>query len=169
MLSLLNYSHTLVLVSAVIPITEIWKWRGVFVIQSEIIKLWSRFPWLLSNVQKVSHNGAGVAPGIIPDCIVERGVLERISENESHTERNNFPTANLNWYNAFSLTFKFYTEVIRNLQSCLRLLTARMTREKFGSSVLFCLAGFCWYPFNALHCIGEQTMDFVTYKVFVGL
>lgn len=76
-------------------------------------------------MQKVPCNGAVVAL-VIPDCIVKRGILERISKNESHTERNNLPTGNLNWYNTFSLTFEFYAEVIRNLQSCLQLLTARM-------------------------------------------
>lgn len=156
-------SHlTSVLAFAVIPITETWKWRSV--IYSEIIKLWNRFPWLPSYVQKVPHNGAAVAPGIIPGCIVKRGILETTSENESHTERNNLPTANLNWYNTFSLTFKFYTEVIRNLQSCLQLLTARMTREKFGSLVLF-----CWYPFYVFHCVAEKTMNSMALCGFVKI
>lgn len=48
-------------------------------------------------MQKVPHNGAVAAAGIVPDCILKRGILERISGNQSHTERNNFPTANLNW------------------------------------------------------------------------
>lgn len=91
----------------------------------------------------------------------ERGILDRISKNESHTERNNLPTGSLNQYNAFLLfsflrfTFEFGTEAIRNHECCFELLTAGMSREKFESSVLFCVAALCWRLFCVLHCVSE--------------
>lgn len=80
--------------------------KKCFVIYLQIIR--SRFPWLRSYVQRVPHNGDVIILVIIPDCIVKRGIWDRISKNESHTERNNLPTGSLNQYNTFSLTFVIF-------------------------------------------------------------
>lgn len=60
-------------------------------------------------MQRVPCNGDVVALVIIPDRIVKRGILGRISKNESqHAVRNNLPTGSLNQYNSFSLTFVIF-------------------------------------------------------------
>lgn len=57
---------------------------------------------------RVPCNGDVVALVIIPACIVKRGILGRISKNESHAVRNNLPTGSLNQDNSFSFTFVIF-------------------------------------------------------------
>lgn len=124
-------------------------------------KLWSSFPWLPMYVQRVPCNGDVVAPVIIPDCIVKRGILDKVRMRVILKGIICLLEAWISiilylWLlSSLRFTFEFGTEVIRYRKSCLQQLTARMSREKYGISLLFCLADLCGHPFCVLHCVSE--------------